>query len=256
MNGVSFSSIEYVVGYGFVSFESFEASDLAIECMNGQYLCNRPIVVQYAFKKDTQGERHGSQAERMLAASQVGTRARMSMQIDSLGRNELHENIFSFTLFNLQFSFLFPQPQRFKPHTIFSGGTGDSMLNMSTTLNGMQTNMQYQQLQQQQQLQMQLGAYGAMGYSQMPMSMQMPAGMMPTAPSTLPSYMQAPLPPGMSMQPPPPPPSYGGYGVDTSAYGNMMPPPPPPPVGATSYMPLPPGMGGATAPPPPPPPPM
>lgn len=56
-------------GYGFVSFDSFEASDMAIECMNGQYLANRSIVVQYAFKRESQGERHGSQAERMLAAS-------------------------------------------------------------------------------------------------------------------------------------------------------------------------------------------
>ncbi len=64
-------------GYGFVSFDSFEASDMAIECMNGQYLCNRQIIVQYAFKKATgseetgvvKGERHGSQAERMLAAN-------------------------------------------------------------------------------------------------------------------------------------------------------------------------------------------
>ena len=42
-----------------MSFDSFESSDMAIECMNGQYLSNRPIVVQYAFKKDTPGERHG-----------------------------------------------------------------------------------------------------------------------------------------------------------------------------------------------------
>eukprot|EP00621_Florenciella_sp_RCC1693_P006345 CAMPEP_0182544382 /NCGR_PEP_ID=MMETSP1323-20130603/33055_1 /TAXON_ID=236787 /ORGANISM="Florenciella parvula, Strain RCC1693" /LENGTH=222 /DNA_ID=CAMNT_0024755411 /DNA_START=157 /DNA_END=821 /DNA_ORIENTATION=+ len=56
-------------GYGFAAFDSFEAADLAIECMNGQYLCNRSIQVQYAFKKDSQGERHGSQAERMLAAN-------------------------------------------------------------------------------------------------------------------------------------------------------------------------------------------
>ena len=75
-------------GYGFCSFESFEASDLAIECMNGQYLCNRSIVVQYAFKKESQGERHGSQAERMIAAS---------------------------------------MPQRGKPHTLFSGGEGDAV---------------------------------------------------------------------------------------------------------------------------------
>ena len=36
--------------------------------MNGQYLCNRPITVSYAFKKDSKGERHGSEAERFLAA--------------------------------------------------------------------------------------------------------------------------------------------------------------------------------------------
>jgi splicing factor 3B subunit 4 len=69
-------------GYGFISYESFEASDLAIETMNGQYLANRAIIVQYAFKKDSHGERHGSQAERLMAMS---------------------------------------LPQRFKPHTIFSG---------------------------------------------------------------------------------------------------------------------------------------
>ena len=30
-------------GFGFVSYDSFEASDAAIEAMNGQFLCNRPI---------------------------------------------------------------------------------------------------------------------------------------------------------------------------------------------------------------------
>lgn len=65
-------------GFGFVSFDSFEASDTALECMNGQYLGNRQIAVQYAFKKDTTSDpdqigsngaqRHGSRAERMLAA--------------------------------------------------------------------------------------------------------------------------------------------------------------------------------------------
>ncbi|GMF18058.1 unnamed protein product [Phytophthora lilii] len=54
-------------GFGFVSFDSFEAADLAIECMHGQYLCNRQVVVQYAFKKDSHNERHGSEAERLLA---------------------------------------------------------------------------------------------------------------------------------------------------------------------------------------------
>eukprot|EP00276_Gloeochaete_wittrockiana_P021935 CAMPEP_0184351442 /NCGR_PEP_ID=MMETSP1089-20130417/43628_1 /TAXON_ID=38269 ORGANISM="Gloeochaete wittrockiana, Strain SAG46.84" /NCGR_SAMPLE_ID=MMETSP1089 /ASSEMBLY_ACC=CAM_ASM_000445 /LENGTH=276 /DNA_ID=CAMNT_0026684793 /DNA_START=86 /DNA_END=912 /DNA_ORIENTATION=+ len=56
-------------GFGFASYDSFEASDAAIEAMNGQYLCNRPISVSYAYKKDTKGERHGSLAERILAAN-------------------------------------------------------------------------------------------------------------------------------------------------------------------------------------------
>ena len=49
-------------GFGFVNYDSFEASDAAIDAMNNQFLCNRPITVTYAFKKDTKGERHGSAA--------------------------------------------------------------------------------------------------------------------------------------------------------------------------------------------------
>jgi splicing factor 3B subunit 4 len=61
-------------GYGFVKYASFEASDAAIALMNGQYIANRPVVVQYAFKKDgTAGERHGSEAERALAAAGANT---------------------------------------------------------------------------------------------------------------------------------------------------------------------------------------
>lgn len=55
-------------GYAFINFASFEASDAALEAMNGQYLCNRPITISYAFKKDAKGERHGTEAERFLAA--------------------------------------------------------------------------------------------------------------------------------------------------------------------------------------------
>lgn len=51
--------------FAFINFASFEASDAAIEAMNNQYLCNRPISVSYAFKKDVKGERHGSAAERL-----------------------------------------------------------------------------------------------------------------------------------------------------------------------------------------------
>lgn len=55
-------------GYGFVSYSNFEASDDAIANMHSQYLMNKEISVQYAYKKDGKGERHGDQAERMLAA--------------------------------------------------------------------------------------------------------------------------------------------------------------------------------------------
>ena len=57
-------------GYAFINFASFDASDAAIEAMNGQYLCNRPISISYAFKKDSKGERHGSAAGRSLG---IGT---------------------------------------------------------------------------------------------------------------------------------------------------------------------------------------
>ncbi|KAL5531780.1 SAP49_2 [Sanghuangporus sanghuang] len=55
-------------GYGFVSYIDFESADAAAEAMNGQFLMNKAITVQYAFKKDGKGERHGTPAERLLAA--------------------------------------------------------------------------------------------------------------------------------------------------------------------------------------------
>ena len=56
-------------GFGFVKYHTFEAADLAVESMCGQFLCGRAVVVQFAFKRNTTcGERHGSAAERLLAA--------------------------------------------------------------------------------------------------------------------------------------------------------------------------------------------
>ncbi|TID19613.1 RNA-binding domain-containing protein [Venturia nashicola] len=54
-------------GYGFVSFADFQSSDDAIANMNGQFLGGKEITVQYAYKKDGKGERHGDEAERKLA---------------------------------------------------------------------------------------------------------------------------------------------------------------------------------------------
>ena len=47
-------------GFAFVNYASFDASDAAIDSMDGQYLCNRQITVSYAFKRETKGERHGT----------------------------------------------------------------------------------------------------------------------------------------------------------------------------------------------------
>jgi splicing factor 3B subunit 4 len=54
-------------GYGFISYGDFESSDSAIASMHGQFMMNKQISVQYAYKKDGKGERHGDEAERMLA---------------------------------------------------------------------------------------------------------------------------------------------------------------------------------------------
>jgi splicing factor 3B subunit 4 len=67
-------------GFGFVSFDSFEAADAAVEAMNGQFFFNRAIVVTYAFRKDSKsGERHGTPAERLIA-SQKRARAMAEAQ--------------------------------------------------------------------------------------------------------------------------------------------------------------------------------
>jgi len=61
-------------GFGFIGYESFESSDAAIAAMNGQFLSGRPISVSYALKKDSKSERHGTAAERLLAANNPNLR--------------------------------------------------------------------------------------------------------------------------------------------------------------------------------------
>ncbi|GKT84876.1 splicing factor 3B subunit 4 [Colletotrichum tofieldiae] len=55
-------------GFGFISYADFESSDAAIANLHGQYILSKEVSVQYAFKKDGKGERHGDAAERELAA--------------------------------------------------------------------------------------------------------------------------------------------------------------------------------------------
>ena len=194
-------------GFGFISFDAFEASDMAIECMNGQFLCNRPIVVQYAFKKDTPGERHGSQAERMLAATAAPA-------------------------------------NRFKPNTNFSGGAGDIVVMPNVPSGAPQSHTMYDPLApgmygDMNGMMLQAGAGAPLA---MPGGMSMPPPPPPPMvhsggydPNT---YMQ----PGYGMVAPP----GGGHMMDTSQTPTMgvhgsIPPPPPPPM--AQGMPPPPARG-------------
>lgn len=52
-----------------MNYDNFESADNAIASMSGQYLCGKPIIVQYAFKPGSKTERHGTVAERILAAN-------------------------------------------------------------------------------------------------------------------------------------------------------------------------------------------
>lgn len=63
-------------GFGFVNFADFDAADMAIQHMSGQFLCNRAIHVSYAYKEGQKGERHGSYEERYLAKRQAAKYAK------------------------------------------------------------------------------------------------------------------------------------------------------------------------------------
>jgi splicing factor 3B subunit 4 len=182
-------------GFGFVSFDSFEASDLAIECMHNQYLCNRQISVQYAFKKasmpgggggDGGGndmvaeggrgpggapERHGSRAERMLAAANPHREFLTTRASGLLGTGGV---------------------QRL-PNTMFATTASSSSSALSRV---------------------------GMGVGGIPS----PSMMMMNAPP-----MPPPLPPGMPPPPVPPPPLMHHHGMMMPPLGGGMPMPPPPP---------------------------
>ena len=210
-------------GFGFVGFDSFEAADLAIECMHNQHLANRQIVVQFAFRKDSSTERHGSQAERLLATN---------------------------------------NPQRIKPNTLFSAGPGAAAAGgmppppppagmpqpPPALMGGMPPPPPPM---------MGMPPPPPMMMMRPPPPM-MGAGMMPPPPPPMMGGMPPPPPPmmGMMMMQPPPPPGGGmmppGGGMmppppPPAPAGGMMPPPPPPPAGGA--MPAPAGRGrGATMP--------
>ncbi|XP_061681926.1 splicing factor 3B subunit 4 [Syngnathoides biaculeatus] len=234
-------------GYAFINFASFDASDAAIEAMNGQYLCNRPITVSYAFKKDSKGERHGSAAERLLAAQ------------NPLSQADRPHQLFADA----------PPPQAVPPPVLTSMGPGMPMPggmpppgvfppmpppgSMPTMPPGLAMHHNHQG-----------GGHppgpppfppGSMhaGLPQMPMPPPAPPGMVPPPPAPPGSTQaRAPLPPGMPPPPPmgmPPRAPYGppmGHPVPPGMRG--PPPPPMPPPGYGAAPPRPPPFGFQRAP--------
>ncbi|KAG7707097.1 hypothetical protein KL932_004855 [Ogataea haglerorum] len=51
--------------HAFIYYTDFESSDEAIKEMNGKIIMNRPIKMDYAYKKDSK-EKHGDRTERLL----------------------------------------------------------------------------------------------------------------------------------------------------------------------------------------------
>ena len=223
-------------GFGFVSFDAFEASDLAIECMHNQFLCNRQITVQYAFKKGTTGgaaggeggdmvaeggkgpggmpERHGSRAERMLAAANPH-REFLSTKTGLLGGAGVQKI----------------------PNTMFAtrqAGLPTGMPAMpGAGMGGLMPPPPPPPMMQ------------SMAQQQMPMP---PPPMPPPLPGTM-------MMGGLSMPPPPPPPLPPQQMQQTMQYGgNMLPPPPPPPPMHNMNNTMQPPHGLPMPPPPPPPP--
>eukprot|EP00531_Pseudo-nitzschia_arenysensis_P015525 CAMPEP_0116140250 /NCGR_PEP_ID=MMETSP0329-20121206/13740_1 /TAXON_ID=697910 /ORGANISM="Pseudo-nitzschia arenysensis, Strain B593" /LENGTH=351 /DNA_ID=CAMNT_0003635337 /DNA_START=186 /DNA_END=1241 /DNA_ORIENTATION=+ len=199
-------------GFGFVSYDSFEAADTALECMNGQYLGNRQIVVQYAFKKDTgsnpnatKHERHGSRAERMLAA-QRKSRQDQLQQASSLNTGIGRPGM--------------PPPPPMKSHR---GGFG-----MSASSNygpgGGYNNSNGHPSSNQQPQHYQTGGMPPPPPPPMMGMNPMGAGMPPPPPPPPPPMMTSGMG-GMSMPPPPPPPPMGN-----NLSAPPPPPPPPPPI--------------------------
>ena len=204
-------------GFAFINFASFDAADAALEAMNGQYLCNRPITISFAFKKDSKGERHGSEAERFLAAQN-------------------------------------PLPQAERPHQLFADAPPTHPQSVAA-MNSQ--SMQPQMMGQAQMMQMQMMPGPPPGsmfpgppmppnlFGQMPFGLPPPPGMgfspmgfspmgpsigMMGPPMSFPNMNPSMMRPQPPPPPPPPPPPSEPHNHSNYAYGVPQPPPPPPPV--------------------------
>jgi splicing factor 3B subunit 4 len=191
-------------GYAFVNFASFEASDAAIEAMNGQYLCNRPITISYAFKKDAKGERHGSAPERLLAAQNPLAQADRPHQLFADAPPTAPGQAVP-TMQPVPQPMMAPPPA-FNPAMFFGGQMPDP----NTDPAAFMAMMQMQQFQPPPPPSMP-NMYGGQQFIPPPPQFQPPPP--PTG-----SFGMA----GMGFAPPPPPGQPGGF----------PPPPPPPPQSA------------------------
>ncbi|TDL20178.1 hypothetical protein BD410DRAFT_726262 [Rickenella mellea] len=170
-------------GYGFVSYTDFESSDAAIEAMNSQFLMNKAITVQYAFKKDGKGERHGTPAERLLAAQ-----ARKNNALPVSARPPPGPNVFGARP---------PMPGFQGPYQgQFAGALAQPPPPPGFTP---------QQTLGPTAVPMQMGMPPVAPPVAMPMGMGMPMGMPPPPPPNVPVFNPA-APGGF---PPPPPPGFG-----------------------------------------------
>jgi splicing factor 3B subunit 4 len=206
-------------GYAFINFASFDASDAALEAMNGQYLCNRPITISYAFKKDSKGERHGTEAERFLAAQNPLPQADRPHQLFADAPSSGHTNSVGMQQQQAQMNPAMGPPPMM--HGMMPGPPG---MYPSPFGPGPSFQMPGPPL-----------AFASMYAGGMPNPFAMTQfGHMPPPPPNA----QFQMPPGFVPQPPPPPPQ--------AQMLSGAPPPPPPPV------PPPPPPTGMIPPPPPP----
>ncbi|KAF7185345.1 Splicing factor 3B subunit 4 [Pseudocercospora fuligena] len=232
-------------GYGFISYSTFESSDEAIEHMHGQFLMNKEITVQYAYKKDGKGERHGDAAERALAAQ--ARKHGVEVQIPALPA-----------------ALVMPSNTPSAPAAMNGGYPGV----------GVPNGMPPRPTPQPPPAYAGYGGYGApptpTGFGQLPtptMTGTIPNGYQHPPPQPPPpsrQYNQSPLqaPPSNAGLPARPPPSHGGYGGPHNLPGMQQPfqgqgGPPPPPAGfpgaPPSGLPPMPNMPQGFRPPPPPP---
>ncbi|EME82308.1 uncharacterized protein MYCFIDRAFT_211591 [Pseudocercospora fijiensis CIRAD86] len=231
-------------GYGFISYSTFESSDEAIEHMHGQFLMNKEITVQYAYKKDGKGERHGDAAERALAAQ--ARKHGVEVQIPALPA-----------------ALVMPSNTPSAPAAMNGGYPGV-----------VPTGMPPRPTPQPPPAYAGYGGYGApptpTGFGQLPtptMTGTIPNGSYqhppPQPPPPSRQYNQSPLqaPPSNAGLPARPPPSHGGYGGPHNLPGMQQPfqgqgGPPPPPAGfpgaPPSGLPPMPNMPQGFRPPPPP----